>query len=87
MIRAFAIGLAIATDRLIIVAMLILLLGDLEAEPTRAQSEAIAISAFTVAFTVHAVLAEIWIRATRRRSTRPIRDDPRPGQVNLKALG
>jgi Predicted membrane protein (DUF2306) len=87
MIRAFAIGLAIATDRIIIVAMLILLLGDLEAEPTRAQSEAIAVSAFTAAFTVHAVLAEAWIRATRRRSTRPIRDDPRPGQVNLKALG
>jgi hypothetical protein len=87
MIRAFAIGLAIATDRLHIVAIIVLMLGDPTGEPTRAQTEAIAISAFTIAFTLHAVLAEAWIRATRRRRTRPIRDDPRPGQVNLKALG
>jgi Predicted membrane protein (DUF2306) len=67
MIRAFAIGLAIATDRVIVIlAVIALVLADPVGEPTRVQSEALAI----VAFTVHAILAEAWIRATRRQGTR-----------------
>jgi hypothetical protein len=76
MIRPFAIGLAIATDRLIIVAIVVVMLADTTGEPTRAQAEAIAISAFTIAFTLHAVLPEAWTHATRRHGRRPIRGGP-----------
>jgi 8-oxo-dGTP diphosphatase len=69
-------GLGIATDRVIVIlAVIALLLDDPAGEPTRAQSEAIAITALTIAFTAHAVLAEAWIRATRRRGRQPYRDD------------
>jgi hypothetical protein len=63
MIRAFAIALAIATTRLIsIPAMLIV------GVHTDGQVATLVIVSFTVAFVVHALLAEAWIRATRRRS-------------------
>jgi uncharacterized membrane protein len=79
MIRAFAIGLAIATDRVIVIlAVIAPMVVDPSGEPTRAQSEAIAITAFTIAFTVHTVLAEAWIRSTRRLRMQRIRDDRRP---------
>ena len=61
MIRAFAIGLSIATMRLIIVPTLVIV-----ATPTDAQIAALSISSFAAAFVLHASVVELWIRATRR---------------------
>jgi uncharacterized membrane protein len=61
MIRAFAIGLSIATMRLIFVPALLIV-----ATPTDAQIAALSTSSFAMAFAVHASVAEAWIRATRR---------------------
>jgi uncharacterized membrane protein len=75
MLRAFAIGLAIATDRVIVIpAVLVMVMRDAAPTPTRDQLELVAILAFTIAFTLHTVLAEVWIRATRRRVARQARD-------------
>jgi hypothetical protein len=63
MIRAFAIALAIATTRLISVPALLIV-----GIHTDGQVATLVIVSFTVAFVVHALLAEAWIRATRRRS-------------------
>lgn len=60
MIRAFAIGLSIATQRLIFVPAL-LVVGD----PTLDQLRAISAAAFLAAFVAHAGVAEAWIRLTR----------------------
>lgn len=62
MIRAFAIGLAIATTRLISVPAIIWL-----DEPTERQAELIVLGSFTVSFILHASFAEWWIRHTRNR--------------------
>jgi len=59
MIRALAIGLSIATMRLIFVPVLIL------AELNRQQTEAWSIISFTIAFVIHCSVAEFWIRRTR----------------------
>ena len=61
MIRAFAIGLSIATQRLIFVPAFFLL-----ADPTLEQVQAISAAAFGAAFVVHAGAAEAWIRLTRK---------------------
>jgi len=70
MIRAFAIGLSIATMRLIFVPALIIVAG-----PTDAQIAALSTSSFAVAFVLHASVAEAWIPATSRSGV------PRPGEV------
>jgi len=62
MIRAFAIGLSIATQRLIFVPAFFLV-----ADPTLEQTQAISAAAFLAAFVVHAGVAEAWIRLTRKR--------------------
>ncbi len=61
MIRAFAIGLGIATMRLLFIPALIIV-GD----PTRSQIEMLSIASFTVAFCLHVGFAEYWIRRSRR---------------------
>ena len=61
MIRAFAIGLSIATMRLIFVPALILV-----ATPTDAQIAVLSNASFAAAFVPHTSVAELWIRATRR---------------------
>lgn len=62
MIRAFAIGLAIATTRLISVPT-ILWLGN----PTDQQTGLIVLGSFTASFLLHAGFAEWWIYHTRKR--------------------
>jgi hypothetical protein len=61
MIRAFAIGLSIATMRLIFVPALIIV-----ATPTDAQIAVLSNASFAAAFVLHTSVAELWIRATRR---------------------
>ncbi len=61
MIRAFAIALAIATTRLISISALLIV-----DSPTDRQVATLVLVSFTVAFVVHAFLAEAWVRATRR---------------------
>ncbi len=65
MMRAFAIGLSIVTMRLIFIPMLIATGG-----PTREEAEFFSIVAFTIAFVLHSLIAEAWIRYTRRSSVR-----------------
>lgn len=62
MMRAFAIGLAIATTRLISVPTIIWL-----GEPTEQQAALIVLGSFTASFILHAGFAEWWIRRTRTR--------------------
>ena len=62
MIRAFAIGLSIATQRLIFVPAFFLV-----ADPTLEQIQTISAAAFGAAFVAHAGVAEAWIRLTRKR--------------------
>lgn len=59
MIRALALGLSIATMRLIFVPVLILSALD------RDETEAWSIISFTIAFILHCGFAEFWIRKTR----------------------
>lgn len=70
MIRAFAVGLAVASQRLIIVASFVLV-----GEPTT-ERRLIAVTIVSyAAFVLHAAAAEVWIRHTRpgsaRRADRP----------------
>jgi hypothetical protein len=60
MIRAFSIGLSIATMRLIFVPMLIVI-----GESSREEAEFFSIVSFTIAFALHSGFAEYWIRHTR----------------------
>lgn len=59
MIRALAIGLSIATMRLIFVPILIF------SAPARESIEMWSIISFTIAFVLHSGFAEVWIRKTR----------------------
>ena len=61
MMRAFAIGLSIATMRLSFIPALIIV-----GNPTRQETEMLSIIAFTIAFVLHCSIAEIWIRTTRK---------------------
>jgi len=61
MIRAFAIGLSIATMRLLFVPALIIV-----GNPARSQIEMLSIASFGVAFFLHCSFAEYWIRRSRR---------------------
>jgi uncharacterized membrane protein len=62
MIRAFAIALAIATQRVIFIPSL-LVVGD----PTHGQIVTLSLAAWSAALVVHSSLAETWIRITRKR--------------------
>lgn len=59
MIRAFSIGLSIATMRLLFVSMLIIIGANEETV------RSLVIISFSIAFCVHAGVAELWIRYTR----------------------
>jgi uncharacterized membrane protein len=63
MIRSFAVGLAIATMRLIFIPALIIV-----GRPTHDQIAMLSIVSFTIAFILHIGIAEIWIRSTRDSS-------------------
>src|SRR5215203_1232919 len=62
MIRAFAIGLAIATARLIFIPALVITMTD----PIEKRFGTLLVLSLAVAFVVHAGVAELWIRATRK---------------------
>jgi uncharacterized membrane protein len=59
MIRALAVGLSIATMRLIFVPALMI-------ASTHAQITALSVSSFAAAFILNTTVAELWIRSTRR---------------------
>src|SRR5215203_4098660 len=62
MIRAFAIGLAIDTARLIFFPALLITMAD----PSERLFGTLLVLSLGVAFVVHAAVAELWIRSTRR---------------------
>jgi uncharacterized membrane protein len=62
MIRAFAIGLAIATQRVLFFPAIMITMTD----PTDGRFGTLLVAALAVAFVVHTSVAELWIRATRR---------------------
>jgi uncharacterized membrane protein len=64
MIRAFAIGLSIATMRLIFVPALLVV-----ADPTDGQIALLSVASFAAAFVAHTSVAELWIRLTRMSRT------------------
>ncbi len=65
MIRAYALGAAIVTMRLIFIPLLII------NKVTSNEITALySIGSFTVAFVIHALIAELWIRSTRSGSPR-----------------
>lgn len=64
MLRAFAIGLSIATMRLIFVPILIMI-----GEPTVEEAQLYSIISFTIAFSLHSGFAEYWIQRTRNPAT------------------
>jgi uncharacterized membrane protein len=79
MIRAFAIALAIATQRLIFVPAFFVVV-----DPTGGQIVTLSLAAWSAALVVHSSLAEVWIRLTRRRrvpkaSGTGATHDPTPG--------
>jgi uncharacterized membrane protein YozB (DUF420 family) len=79
MIRAFAIALAIATQRLIFIPSLFVV-----ADPTYGQIVTLSIAAWSAALVVHSSLAEAWIRLTRKRRSPKTNEtratyDPTPG--------
>lgn len=61
MIRAFSIGLSVATMRLIFIPALIIVGANDET------ARALSIFSFTISFALHATVAELWIRHTRHR--------------------
>jgi hypothetical protein len=76
MIRAFALALAIATMRLIFFPAMILV-----GARTHEQLATLTIIADAVAFPLHAVVAEVWIRSSRRKQV------PAAGAVKARARG
>ena len=62
MIRAFAVGLAIATARLFFFPALLITMAD----PSEKLFGTLLVVSLGVAFVVHSAVAEIWIRSTRR---------------------
>jgi uncharacterized membrane protein len=63
MLRAFAIGLSIATMRIFFIPALILV-----GNPTDAQIAFLSVGSFMIAFTLHTAVAELWIRHTRKHN-------------------
>jgi uncharacterized membrane protein len=79
MIRAFAIALAIATQRVIFIPSLFVV-----ADPTYGQVVTLSVAAWSAALVLHSSLAEAWIRLTRKRrvpdtSGTRAAQDPTPG--------
>ena len=79
MIRAFAIALAIATQRVIFIPSILVV-----ADPTDGQITTLSLTAWSAALVAHSSLAEIWVRLTRRRRVHETRGtratfDPAPG--------
>lgn len=72
MIRAFAIGLSIATMRLIFIPALLV-----AADPTDGEIALFSVGSFAAAFVLHACMAELWIRVTRESTS------PRAGKVKV----
>lgn len=64
MLRAFAIGLSIVTMRLIFLPMLMM-----AEEPTVDQIKTYSIVAFSISFALHSLVAELWIRNSRPKTT------------------
>jgi uncharacterized membrane protein len=62
MIRAFAIALAIATQRVIFIPSLLVV-----GEPTDGQIVTLSLAAWSAALVLHSSLAEVWIHLTRKR--------------------
>ena len=62
MIRAFAVGLAIATARLFFFPALLITMAD----PSEKRFGTLLVMSLAVAFVLHAGVAELWIRSTRR---------------------
>jgi len=62
MIRAFSIGLSIATMRLVFIPALIFIGAD------DATARTLSIVSFSITLPLHAVVAELWIRHTRKRT-------------------
>jgi hypothetical protein len=62
MIRAFAIALAIATQRVIFIPSLLVV-----GEPTDGQIVTLSLAAWSAALVAQSSLAEAWIRITRKR--------------------
>jgi uncharacterized membrane protein YozB (DUF420 family) len=62
MIRAFAVGLAIATQRVIFIPSLFVVV-----DPTDGQIVTLSLAAWSAALVVHSSLAVVWIRLTRKR--------------------
>jgi hypothetical protein len=85
MIRAFAVGLAIATTRLIQIPAIIVLVMHNGGAPTEEQLGPLVIISFTLAFSMHAVLAEVWIRRSRGKpgSAAGPRPTITPGQADV----
>lgn len=81
MIRAFAIALAIATQRVLFVPSLFVV-GD----PTYGQVVTISVAAWSAALVVHSSLAEAWIRLTRKRRV-PETSGTEPPTVRHRAVG
>jgi uncharacterized membrane protein len=71
MIRAFAIGLAIATQRVLFFPAIMITMAD----PSDGRFGTLLVAALAVAFVVHISVAELWTRATRRSSA------PKAGEV------
>jgi uncharacterized membrane protein YozB (DUF420 family) len=84
MIRAFAIALAIATQRLIFIPLLLTV-----AAPTDGEIATLSVVAWTVALVVHSSLAEVYIRLTRKRSVSGLgtvnEQPPSRGQPHLRS--
>jgi hypothetical protein len=74
-IRAFAVGLAVATQHLIFIPAILVV-----SAPTQGQLKTLSAAAFLAAFVVHASVAETWIRLTRKRGV------PRLGAVTKANL-
>jgi uncharacterized membrane protein len=79
MIRAFAIALAIATQRVIFIPSLFVVI-----DPTVGQIVTLSLAAWSAALVVHSSLAEVWIRLTRKHrvpkaSGTRATHDPTPG--------
>ncbi len=68
MIRAFAIGLSIATMRLIFVPGLLLF------SLSRQQTEIWSIVSFALAFIIHCLVAELWIRKTNNSAAHQLKN-------------
>jgi Predicted membrane protein (DUF2306) len=81
MIRAFAIGLGITTQRVLFVVFAIVLIGH---KPARDEIVFLMSLSFTVAFVLHATLAEMWIRAGRSRN-RTVASTPTGAPVSARA--